>query len=129
MAKIKGNDLILFIRKEEEYKALAYSTTCEIDIQADTIEIGSPDTGQWTKKKKKRKNWRASSGYLISDSVDVIDVFKTLVGNESVSLIIGTVEPHALSVNADEYVPDERLTIKGDGIITRMTITGREGIL
>ena len=127
MAKIKGNDLILFIRKEEEYKALAYSTTCEIDIQADTIEIGSPDTGQWTKKKKKRKNWRASSGYLISDSVDVIDVFKTLVGNESVSLIIGTVEPHALSVNADEYVPDERLTIKGDGIITRMTITGKRG--
>lgn len=127
MAKIKGNDLILFIRKEEEYKALAYSTTCEIDIQADTIEIGSPDTGQWTKKKKKRKNWRASSGYLISDSVDAIDVFKTLVGNESVSLIIGTVEPHALSVNADEYVPDERLTIKGDGIITRMTITGKRG--
>lgn len=127
MAKIKGNDLILFIRKEEEYKALAYSTTCEIDIQADTIEIGSPDTGQWTKKKKKRKNWRASSGYLISDSVDAIDVFKTLVGNESVSLMIGTVEPHALSVNADEYVTDERLTIKGDGIITRMTITGKRG--
>lgn len=127
MAKIKGNDLILFIRKEEEYKALAYSTTCEIDIQADTIEVGSPDTGQWTKKKKKRKNWRASSGYLISDSVDVIDVFKTLVGNESISLMIGTVEPHALSVSADEYVTDERLTIKGDGIITRMTITGKRG--
>lgn len=127
MAKIKGNDLILFIRKEEEYKALAYSTTCEIDIQADTIEVGSPDTGQWTKKKKKRKNWRASSGYLISDSVDVIDVFKTLVGNESISLMIGTVEPHALSVSADEYVTDERLTIKGDGMITRMTITGKRG--
>nr|DAR57513.1 MAG TPA: hypothetical protein [Caudoviricetes sp.] len=127
MAKIKGNDLILFIRKEEEYKALAYSTTCEIDIQADTIEVGSPDTGQWTKKKKKRKNWRASSGYLISDSVDAIDVFKTLVGNESISLMIGTVEPHALSVSADEYVTDERLTIKGDGIITRMTITGKRG--
>lgn len=127
MAKIKGNDLILFIRKEEEYKALAYSTTCEIDIQADTIEVGSPDTGQWTKKKKKRKNWRASSGYLISDSVDAIDVFKTLVGNESISLMIGTVEPHALSVSADEYVTDERLTIKGDGMITRMTITGKRG--
>lgn len=127
MAKIKGNDLILFIRKEEEYKALAYSTTCEIDIQADTIEVGNPDTGQWTKKKKKRKNWRASSGYLISDSVDAIDVFKTLVGNESISLMIGTVEPHALSVSADEYVTDERLTIKGDGMITRMTITGKRG--
>lgn len=55
MAKIKGNDLILFIRKEEEYKALAYSTTCEIDIQADTIEIGSPDTGNGRKRKRKER--------------------------------------------------------------------------
>ena len=127
MAKIRGNDLILFIRKEGEYKALAYSTTCEIDIQAGTIEVGSPDTGQWTRKKKKRKSWRASSGYLISDSVDVTDVFKTLVENESVSLMIGTVESHALSVIADEYVADGRLTMKGDGIITRLTITGKRG--
>lgn len=78
-------------------------------------------------KEKEKKELEGTSGYLISDSVDAIDVFKTLVGNESVSLMIGTVEPHALSVNADEYVTDERLTIKGDGIITRMTITGKRG--
>lgn len=127
MAKIKGNDLILFIRKEEEYKALAYSTTCEIDIQADTIEIGSPDTGQWTKKKKKRKTWRVSSGHLISDSENVIDIFNMLVGTEEVSIMIGTVAPHALSMNADDYVTDERLTMKGSGLITRMTTTGKKG--
>ena len=55
MPKIKGNNLILFVRKEERYKAFAFSTTCEIDIQADTITVGSPDTGQWGKKKKRRK--------------------------------------------------------------------------
>lgn len=127
MAKIKGNDLILFIQKEGEYKALAYSTTCEIDIQAGTIEIGSPDTGQWTKKKKKRKTWRVSSGHLISDSENVIDIFNMLVGTEEVSIMIGTVAPHALSMNADDYVTDERLTMKGSGLITRMTTTGKKG--
>lgn len=127
MAKIKGNDLILFIQKEGEYKALAYSTTCEIDIQAGTIEIGSPDTGQWTKKKKKRKTWRVSSGHLISDSENVIDIFNMLVGTEEVSIMIGTVAPHALSMNADDYVTDERLTMKGRGLITRMTTTGKKG--
>ena len=79
MAKIKGNDLILFIQKDGKYKAYAYSTTCEIDIQANTIEVGSPDTGQWVRKKKRKISWRVSSGYLMSDGSASMEIFKTLI--------------------------------------------------
>lgn len=127
MAKIKGNDLILFIQKDGKYKAYAYSTTCEIDIQADTIEVGSPDTGQWVKKKKRKKNWRLSSGYLMSDSKDFPELFQMLIENNEISVLLGTVETHMMTVNARDYIPDELLMIKGVGMITRMTVTGRKG--
>lgn len=127
MAKIRGNDLILFVQKDGKYKAYAYSTTCEIDIQADTIEVGSPDTGQWVKRKKRKKNWRISSGYLMSDSRDVPELYKMLTENEEISVLLGTVEPHAMEVIAKDYIPDEVLMIKGIGMLTRMTITGRKG--
>lgn len=127
MAKIKGNDLILFIQKNDKYKAYAYSTTCEIDIQADTIEVGSPDTGQWVKKKKRKKNWRLSSGYLISEGGDTSELFKTLIDNNSVMITLGSVRPHADVMDANDYVTDGRLTIQGEGMLTRMTITGRKG--
>lgn len=127
MAKIKGNDLILFIQKDDKYKAYAYSTTCEIDIQADTIEVGSPDTGQWVKKKKRKKNWRLSSGYLMSDSRDFPELFQMLIENNEISVLLGTVKTHMMTVNARDYIPDELLMIKGVGMINRMTVTGRKG--
>ena len=127
MAKIKGNDLILFIQKDGKYKAYAYSTTCEIDIQADTIEVGSPDTGQWVKKKKRKKNWRLSSGYLISEGAETSELFKTLIDNNPVMITLGSVRPHADVMDANDYVTDGRLTIQGEGMLTRMTITGRKG--
>ena len=127
MPKIKGNNLILFVRKEERYKAFAFSTTCEIDIQADTITVGSPDTGQWEKKKKRRKRWKISSGYLVGNSKQVTEVYNMLLSDTPVAVMLGTVADHAHSIDADDYVTDNELTMKGEALITRMTITGRTG--
>ena len=121
MAKIKGNDLILFIQKDGKYKAYAYSTTCEIDIQADTIEVGSPDTGQWVRKKKRKISWRVSSGYLMSDGSASMEIFKTLIDKSPIMITLGSVRSHTDVVNADEYENDGRLTMQGEGLLTRMT--------
>lgn len=127
MAKIKGSDLILFIQKDGKYKAYAYSTTCEIDIQADTIEVGSPDTGQWVRKKKRKISWRVSSGYLMSDGSASMEIFKTLIDKSPIMITLGSVRSHTDVVNADEYENDGRLTMQGEGLLTRMTVTGRKG--
>ena len=47
MKKIRANDLIVMYKVNGQWKAIAFSTSCEIDISADTIETSSPDTGRW----------------------------------------------------------------------------------
>lgn len=127
MAKIRGNDLILFIQKDGKYKAYAYSTTCEIDIQAETIEVGSPDTGRWIRKKKRRLSWNTSCGYLISAGGDTTELFKMLVDKTPVMITLGSVNPHTDTVDAADYTTDGRLSMQGEGLLTRMTITGKKG--
>lgn len=127
MAKIRGNDLILFVQQSGVYQALAYSTTCEIDMQAEVIRVSSPDTGQWAKKKKKRKDWSVSSGCLISDSKQTLDLFNMYLNDEPIIVMLGTVAPHAEAMNAINYVPDERLKLRGEALVTRITITGKRG--
>lgn len=127
MAKVKGNDLILFVQKDGEYKAIAYSTTCEIDMQADTIDIGSPDTGQWKRRKKRRKSWNVSSGHLVSSKKQTSEIFNFFLNDEPVAMMLGTVAPHAETMSADDYTPDGRLQMSGEALLTRVTITARKG--
>lgn len=127
MAKIRGNDLILFIQKDGKYKAYAYSTTCEIDIQAETIKVGSPDTGRWIRKKKRRLSWNTSCGYLISTGGDTTELFKMLVDKTPVMITLGSVKPHTNIMDAADYTTDGRLSMQGEGLLTRMTITGKKG--
>ena len=37
MKKIKANDLIVMYKVNGRWKAIAFATSCEIDISADTI--------------------------------------------------------------------------------------------
>lgn len=125
MGKLKGNDLIVFIEHGGTWKALAYGTTCEIDISAETIAIGSPYTGRWTKKKKRRRSWNVNSGHLFSDDEKIVDVFRKLDSDQEVRVLIGSVVTHRNSVAAENYVPDGRVMLQGNALITRMTITGK----
>lgn len=123
--KLKGNDLIVFFEKDGAWKALAYATTCEVDIQAETIAVGSPDTGRWAKWKKRRKSWSVSSGHLLSDEAQPVDVLGKLKEDEAVRILIGSVEPHKQSMNAGDYMPDGKFMLQGNALVTRMTVTGR----
>lgn len=125
--KIRGNDLFVFIQRSGIYKAYAYSTTCEIDVQAETIGVGSPDTGRWSKKKKKKRSWRLSSAYLVGSGDSAAQLFSMLDSDETIKIMFGTVAPHKELMDADDYVPDGRFAMVGDGLLTRMTVTGRRG--
>lgn len=125
--KLKGNDLIVFFEQNGAWKTLAYATTCEIDIQAGTINVGSPNTGKWEMKKKRRMSWRVSCGHLLSDTAQDIDFFKLLTNNIPVMVNMASVLPHLNPVFPNDYVPDRRISVKGYALLTRVTITGRRG--
>lgn len=125
--KLRGNDLIVFFEQDGEWKTLAYGTTCEIDITADTMTVGSPYTGRWEKKKKRRKSWRVSCGHLLSDAVQDINFFNLLTGDDPVLVNVASVLPHTTPIFPSEYTLDRRISIKGYALVTRVTITGRRG--
>ena len=64
MKKIRANDLIVMYKVNGRWKAIAFATSCEIDISADIIETSSPDTGRWKTYKKRKKGWRISTAHL-----------------------------------------------------------------
>ena len=49
MSKIKGQDLVVMFRDETDrsWKAVAYATDCELDINVSMLETGSQDSGKW----------------------------------------------------------------------------------
>lgn len=125
--KLRGNDLIVFFEQDGEWKTLAYGTTCEIDITADTMTVGSPYTGRWEKKKKRRISWNGSSGHLISMDSGLDAIYRMLTDVQPVKMLIGSVETHREPMEANNYLPDGRIKLEGDALITRLTVTGRKG--
>lgn len=126
--KLKGNNLIVFFRIDGQWRTLAYATTCELDIQAETITVGSPDTGRWEKKKKRRLGWNGSSAHLMSDIKDEANLFGLLKSDLPVRVCFGSVIDHKSPINStDNYIKNGKVSLEGDALITRMTITGRRG--
>lgn len=127
MKKIKGNDLIVMYMVEEVWKAIAFGTSCEIDISADTIETSSPDTGRWKTYKKRKKGWRISTAHLMGNVVKTPDLFKLLESDEPMLVCFSTVEAHPDIIKATEYKQDGRYMLKGSALVVRVTETARKG--
>lgn len=62
MTIIHGNNLIVSVGN----KAIAAAKSCELNVAADTIEIASPNIGDWRAFICGRKNWNVNVNYLLT---------------------------------------------------------------
>lgn len=127
MKKIRGNDLILMYDVDGKWKAIAFGTTCEIDINAEVIEVSSPDTGKWVKVKKRKLSWSVSTAHLMGNVKKTPDLLDMLQSDEAIKICIGSVEAHPNQIDHTEYALDGRYAITGYAQIVRATITARKG--
>ena len=125
--KLRGDDVILFFESGGRWRTLAYGTTCEIDVSADTMEVGSALSGRWKSYKKRRIGWTLSSGHLMADAANEVDVLALVEAATHINVNFATVAHHALPVDAADYEPDERLQLQGAALVERVTITARRG--
>lgn len=123
MAKIKGKDITVMVaRNGRDYKALAYSTSCELDVNVSYLKAGNPTDGRWPKNKPKYYSWQVSVGRLLSDLGD--DLFAELCIGKEIALLFTTVEDHPQPQEGiPSYVPTTSMQLQGQAIITRLTIT------
>ena len=127
MKKIKANDLIVMYKVNGRWKAIAFATSCEIDISADTIETSSPDTGRWKTYKKRKKGWRISTAHLKGNVKKSPDLFELLESDEPIQVCFATVEAHPDIIKHTEYKQDGRYMLTGSALVVRLTETARKG--
>ena len=127
MKKIKANDLIVMFRVNDAWKAIAFGTSCEIDISADTIEISGKTSGKWKMYKKRKRGWKISTAYLKGNVRKTPDLFELLDSDNPILLCFTTVEAHPDIIKYTEYKQDGRYMLKGEGLVVRYTESARKG--
>ena len=125
--KLKGKDIILFVLHEGVWRALAYSTSCDIDVNLQYKTISSPDTGKWVRRRLIGINWSGNSAHLVSKSKNENELFDLWNLSKPITIKIGSVEAHPGIVDAAQYKMDGKLGFTGKAIINNLTITGRKG--
>lgn len=127
MKKIKANDLVVMYKINGEWRAVAFGTSCEIDITADTIETSSPDTGRWKTYKKRKRTWRINTAHLKGDLKKTPDLLEMLDSDDTIRVCLTTVEAHPDMIGPKEYRKDGRYELTGEALVTRYTETARKG--
>ena len=136
MSKIKGQNLVvLFQGSDMQWKALAYATQCELDINRAMLEVGSADSGNWQHFKPKKMGWRITCAHLLSDVEQPVDIDELLAEGTKVKITFTCVKDHPMPKNdPPEYEPDFRFfgppygyayTRTGDAFVARHTVTAR----
>ena len=136
MSKIKGQNLVvLFQGADMQWKALAYATQCELDIQLSMLEVGSADSGDWQHFKGKKKGWKITCAHLLSDVEQPIDIDDILFKGAKIKVTFTCVEDHPIpKSDPPQYEPDYRFygppygyvyTRTGTAIVARHTVTAR----
>ncbi len=137
MSKIKGQNLVVLFYDSatSSWKALAYATQCELDINRSMLEVGSADSGKWQHFKPKKMGWRITCAHLLSDVEQPVDIDEVLTNGTKVKVTFTCVEDHPLpKSDPPEYKPDFRFfgppygyayTRTGEAFVARHTVTAR----
>lgn len=77
MAIIKGKEFAVSLPPTGK---IAGAVACDLNIDADTIEVSSPTSDEWRDFICGRKKWEISSNHLVS--IDNFNLFKDLIGQK-----------------------------------------------
>lgn len=107
--KILGSNLILGTETGGTFSPVAYSRSCEINEDRDTIETASPHSGQWREHRAGRCGWTMTCECLLSDNESALET----------AFRIGAPIPVTCRAR------DGSFRYSGNAIITSLRISGR----
>ena len=81
MAAIAGKDIMIFFKFDGTARALALASNHTLDLQADTTETSSKDSGSWADSEVSKLRWTASSENFIEglegDYAALVEAWRT----------------------------------------------------
>lgn len=125
--KYKGKDLLVFVKKGEIHKCIAFSTGCELDISRNLIEVASFDSAYWNNYKADKLGWTMTCSALLSDEAENEFEFLSLIQGGDIYVSFASVESSALPRESSTVQPDGRLRYGGYAVLNRLTYTGQMG--
>lgn len=123
MGVIKGTDLMLFVKGSgDEYNTIAFATSCQLTVNAASLETSSKDSGKWTSKQASKLSWSMTSDNLFTVE-EFSKIFNKLVERTPIEVVF------TLCTNADSdtgmpsegWTPDTENGYKGTAIITALS--------
>ena len=128
---IKGKKLMVFIKKDNEYKSIALSTNHTLTLSASTSDLAVKSKDQakgksWTDSEINEMSWSVSSGSLVGTNEgqgwgDIMDLY---LAGEKVELVFDGVTADGAPVGG--YSPagsgDDFQGLKGQALITSLTV-------
>lgn len=107
-----------------EWRARAYSTTCEIDVSASSYQVTNPTSARYPKTKTKHITWVVTCNNLLSDKSD--DLYNYLKSGEEIDLLFTTIAPSGLmQTDPPLYQHDERYYLTGKVVVTRYRVVAQ----
>ncbi|KAA6344041.1 hypothetical protein EZS27_008298 [termite gut metagenome] len=116
---IKGTDLMLFFKGTgSTYETIAYATSCNLAINATTLETSSKDSGKWTSKQASKLNWSLTSDNLFS-TLEFSTLLTKMIARQELDAQFTV----ATNADSDSGMPDGGWTPSATGQKGKVVIT------
>lgn len=116
--KVRGNDVVLYVKDDDEFKPVACSTSCELTSSAELIEISTVSSGY-----HKEFDYQSFSWQVTCDGIIILDDDAT---KASLTLLLAT-QRNALTMLMQFSLTDEvgsAKTYSGYVLIPSVVISG-----
>lgn len=123
---IKGGDLMLFEKGTgSTYTAFAFAKSHSLQIDADSLEVSSKDSGKWKEFLTTKLSWTINAEHLYTEE-NYNSMMDKLIARQPIEVMF------AICTNAnDEEKPAEGWTAgagwKGSAVITSVSVSANDG--
>lgn len=121
-----GDKLMLFVTKGSDTLPVAFGTSCNIDLSADTIDTSNKMSGNWKESLTGQLGYTVASESMMSLKEGHLS-FKTLMKLMADRTPIPFVIAKAVEASGDFSKGED--VVKGKAIITALNITAQNGAI
>lgn len=124
---IKGGDLMLFEKGTgSTYTAFAFAKSHSLQIDADSLEVSSKDSGKWKEFLTTKLSWTINAEHLYVES-DYDAMMQKLIAREPIEILFAI----ATNSNDEDGKPESGWTAgagwKGSAVITSVSVNANDG--
>lgn len=124
---IKGGDLMLFEKGTgATYTAFAFAKSHSLQVDADSLEVSSKDSGKWKEFLTTKLQWTITADHLYTEE-NYNSLMEKLIAREPIEVLFAI----ATNANNEDGKPSEGWTSgagwKGSAIITSISASANDG--